>query len=56
MSKEALSYELFDSLGKKVQSGRVENTISFINLSNGIYLLKTKNEIGEIKTQKIVKE
>lgn len=56
VSKEVLSYELFDSLGKKVQSGIVENTISFKDLPKGIYLLKTKNDIGDIKTEKIIKE
>jgi len=48
--------EIYDMLGKLVLSNSDKNTIDILELSQGLYFCKIKDENGNIGTQKVVKE
>jgi hypothetical protein len=54
-NEEAMQYELYNILGKKIQSGSlaVHGQLDCSSLSSGIYLLKLQNEKGETKIVKV---
>jgi hypothetical protein len=54
-NEEAMQYELYNVLGKKIQSGSlaVHGQLDCSGLSSGMYLLKLQNEKGEIKVVKV---
>ena len=54
-NEEAMQYELYNVLGKKIQSGSlaVHGQLDCSSLSSGMYLLKLQNEKGEIKVVKV---
>jgi Secretion system C-terminal sorting domain len=57
-NQEDLSFELFNSLGAKIQTGHFEKNavLNVEALPKGVYLLSTKNDQGVIKIERIVKE
>ncbi len=54
-NEEAMQYELYNVLGKKIQSGSlaVHGQVDCSSLPSGMYLLKLQNEKGEIKVVKV---
>jgi hypothetical protein len=54
-NEETMHYELYNVLGKKIQSGSlaVHGQVDCSSLSSGMYLLKLQNEKGEIKVVKV---
>ena len=53
------SYQLFDVKGQCISNGKVKKektTISLINLSTGIYILKVLQKTNQLKTFKIIKQ
>ena len=51
------NYVIIDQMGRIVQSGEVSNTISLVNLKNGIYHLTLIHENGKISApKKVIKQ
>jgi Leucine-rich repeat (LRR) protein len=53
---ELSTITLFDSMGKRINTNILNNTISFENLSSGIYLVKLEDSNGNSITRKVVKK
>lgn len=57
-NKEKITYLIYDSQGKKVELNTLEpnSSIDLQYLTKGIYLLQITDDLGNVTTQKIVKE
>ncbi|MGI8893896.1 MAG: T9SS type A sorting domain-containing protein [Bacteroidia bacterium] len=61
ITRNELSYEIINSLGQKIMTGKIENTsiaaqISMKHLDNGLYFIKLREENSDVvKTLKFIK-
>ena len=58
-TKEALTVSVYDLLGRKVLESKIDETANQINLTTlngGTYLINTRNELGQSRSAKVVKE
>ena len=58
-TKEAITVSVYDLLGRKVLESKIDETENQVNLSNlsaGTYLINTRNELGQSRSAKVVKE
>lgn len=58
-AQEALTYNLYDLVGKSIQQGKLvpgTNRIDTHHLPSGFYMLQVKNPAGSQRTVKVVKE
>ncbi|WP_395054181.1 T9SS type A sorting domain-containing protein [Flavobacterium sp.] len=58
-TKENLNYELFTILGNKIKEGslsELQNSIDVSDLAAGSYILKTTDNLGKVKSVKLLKQ
>ena len=55
LTKEELSYDIYNATGKLIQTGIIENSIQ-VDVPNGLYLINIKNKKGVLQQEKVLIE